>query len=298
LGISRGSMEEGTLRCDANVSLRRRGTEAFGTRCEIKNLNSFRFLASAIEAEIRRQADLLDAGQAVQMCTLTYDADRDVTRVMRSKEEAADYRYMPEPDVPPLRISAAQIERVWESLPELPAARRARWIEAGVAADDAALLSGELELADYFDRTLAAGAPARKAANWVTIELRAKLEGDGRDIGQSPVGPEHLAELIGLVEDGTLSGRAAKQVFFAAYDEGLSPRAIAERDGHRQVNDEAVIEAAVREVLAASPKQVEQYREGKTAVRGYFVGQVMKKTRGQANPRVVSDVLDRLLADL
>ena len=295
LGISEANMEEGTLRCDANVSLRRRGTTELGTRCEIKNLNSFRFLAQAIGAEIRRQADILDDGGQVQMATMSYDADRDLTRVMRTKEEAADYRYLPEPDLPPLSIPAEWVETMRAQQPALPAALRAKWMAAEVSEADAELLSSEPDLAAYFEAMIGAGAPAKKAANWVTIELLAKLRSDERTLADCRVQPEHLAELIGLVEDGTLSQRAAKQVFFTAYDEGLAPATIAERDGHRQVSDPAKLRAIVAEVLAASEKQLAQYRAGKTALRSYFVGQVMKKTRGQANPKVVSDLLDELL---
>jgi aspartyl-tRNA(Asn)/glutamyl-tRNA(Gln) amidotransferase subunit B len=295
LGISSADMEAGELRCDANVSLRPPGATELGTRCEIKNLNSFRFLAQAISAEIRRQADLLDAGKAVQMATLSYDPARDRTRIMRTKEEAADYRYMPDPDLPPLSIPGAWIEEIRAEMPELPMARRARWLSAGVGEHDARLFSTELELGDWFDRVVAAGAVPKKAASWVSGELLAKLGDDARSIADSPVTPEGLAELLALVDDGTLSLRAAKAVFFTAWDEGVAPAVIVERDGHRQVSDTALLEAAVREVLAASAAQVEQYRAGKTAVRGYFVGQVMKKTRGQANPQVVGELLDRLL---
>jgi aspartyl-tRNA(Asn)/glutamyl-tRNA(Gln) amidotransferase subunit B len=295
LGISDANMEEGTLRCDANVSLRPRGTDTLGTRCEIKNLNSFRFLAQAIAAEIRRQTDVLDSGGAVQMATMSYDPQRDRTRVMRTKEDAADYRYLPEPDLPPLQIEAAFIEEIAAGLPELPAQQRRRWAEVGISDADATLLSGDADLGRYFEATVAAGAPALKAANWVTIELLAKLSADDRTIDACPVSPAHLAELIAMVEDGTLSQRAAKQVLFAAYDEGLSPRQIAERDGHQQLSDVTALEAVVAQVLAASGKQLAQYQGGKVALRGYFVGQVMKKTRGQANPQVVSEILDRRL---
>lgn len=298
LGISQANMEEGTLRCDANVSVRRRGETTMGTRCEIKNLNSFRFLALAIAAEIRRQVDLLQRGERVVMATLSYDTERDRTRIMRTKEAAADYRYMPEPDLPPLRIPAAWVDEIREGLPPLPAQRRARYLERGIAADDAVLLAAEPGLGDYLDRMLDAGAPGPKAANWVTVELLGKLRSDGREIEASPVAPEALAELVDMIERDEVSGRSAKAIFATLYaeaDPGTSPRTIAERDGHRQVSDTSVIEAAVREVLEASPAQVEQYRAGKTKVRGYFVGQVMKKTRGRANPQLVGEVLERLL---
>ncbi|MCX4246199.1 Asp-tRNA(Asn)/Glu-tRNA(Gln) amidotransferase subunit GatB [Paraliomyxa miuraensis] len=306
LGISQANMEEGTLRCDANVSVRRRGSTALGVRCEIKNLNSFRFLAQAIAAEIRRQIDLLEQGQVIESVTLSYDVERDRTRVMRSKEDAADYRYLPEPDLPPLWISSEWIDRVRSELPPLPAARRAGYLAQGISEDDAVLLASEPALGDYLDRTLAAGAPAKKASNWLTVELLGKLNADGIGIERSPVTPEALAELIAMVEADEVSGRAAKAIFASLYGElresegstpPLTPRTIAERDGHRQVSDAGVLEAAVREVLAGHPEQVQQFRAGKTKVRGFFVGQVMKKTRGQANPQVLGELLDRLLGE-
>ncbi|MEM6995601.1 MAG: Asp-tRNA(Asn)/Glu-tRNA(Gln) amidotransferase subunit GatB, partial [Myxococcota bacterium] len=243
LGISEANMEQGTLRCDANVSLRRRGTEPFGTRCEIKNLNSFRFLERAIDAEIRRQADLLDHGEAVVMATMSFDADRNTTKIMRTKEEAADYRYLPEPDLPPLILPEAWIEELRAAQPELPAARRERYRDAGLSGDDAKLLVEDPELAAYFDAVVAEGADTKAAANWVSGELLAKL--DGASVTESNVGAAQLAELIGMVADGTVSGRSAKQVFSTVWTEGGSPRAVAERDGHRQVSDTSVLEAAV-----------------------------------------------------
>ncbi|MEX1363476.1 MAG: Asp-tRNA(Asn)/Glu-tRNA(Gln) amidotransferase subunit GatB [Nannocystaceae bacterium] len=303
LGICQANMEEGTLRCDANVSVRPRGQATLGTRTEIKNLNSFKFLAQAIAAEIRRQVDLLQRGESVVMATLSYDPDRDRTRVMRTKEDAADYRYLPEPDLPPLRIPDAWIEEIAGSLPPLPAARRSRYAELGIAPDDAVLLAAEPGLGDFVDRMLDAGAPGPKAANWVTVVLLGKLNAEGREIERSPVGPEALAELIDMVEQGEVSGRSAKEIFAILYEEGdapapgqpSGPRAIAERDGHRQVSDTSIIEDALREILASSPEQLAQFRAGKSKVRGYFVGQVMKRTRGQANPQVVNALLDRVL---
>jgi aspartyl-tRNA(Asn)/glutamyl-tRNA(Gln) amidotransferase subunit B len=304
LGISSANMEEGTLRCDANVSVRPRGSTTLGIRCEIKNLNSFRFLAQAIAAEIRRQIDLLDHGQPIVSATLSYDPDRDRTRVMRTKEAAADYRYMPEPDLPPLWIPSAWVQEVRAGLPPLPAARRASYVAQGLPEDDAVLLASEPALGDYLDRMLAAGAPARRASSWLTVELLGKLNADGRGIEASPVGPEALAELVTMVEAGEVSGPSAKAIFAELHGErtpgpsaSLGPRAIAERDGHRQVSDIAVIEAAVREVLTANPEQVQNFRAGKTKVRGFLVGQVMKQTRGRANPQLVGEVLDRLLAE-
>ena len=297
LEISDANMEEGTLRCDANVSLRLAGTEALGTRCEIKNLNSFKFLELAIAAEMRRQCELLDEGGQVVQSTMAYDAARDRTWVMRTKEEAADYLYFPEPDMPPLELDAAWIEAVREGLPELPAAKRARYAEAGLTAYDAGVLTADPALATYYDAVVAAGAPAKKASNWLTVELLGRLNAEGGQIETSPLPPESLAELVGLVEDGTISGRAAKEVFDKAFREGLSPGAIVERDGYVQVSDVSAIEDMVRAVLEANPAQVDQFRSGKTKVRGFFVGQVMKQSKGQANPKIVNQILDRLLAE-
>lgn len=295
LGISEANMEEGTLRCDANVSIRRRGDETLGTRCEIKNLNSFRFLELAINAEIRRQVDLVEGGGKVIQSTMSYDTARDETRVMRTKEEAADYRYFPDPDLPPLVIAPETIEEVRSSMPELPAARRVRYRELGLSSDDANLLAGDPDMGVFFDRMVEAGAPAKKACNWLTVELVGRLNGDDKSLSESPLDPAALSELVSLVEDGTISGRAAKEVFGKAYDEGASPRAIVERDGYKQVSDAGALEGIVAAVLEANPKQVEQYGAGKTKVRGFFVGQIMKQTKGQANPKVVNELLDKLL---
>lgn len=297
LGISDANMEQGTLRCDANVSLRPVGTETLGTRCEIKNMNSFRFLELAIKAEIRRQTDILESGQDVVQATMSYDVDRDQTRIMRTKEEAADYRYFPEPDMPPLVIDAAQIERHRAELPELPARRRARYVEAGVGRDEARHLTAEPELGDYLDEVLAHDVPAKKAATWLLVELMGRLNADDIPLADSRVRPAHVAELVKLVEDGTVSGRGAKEIFFKVYDEGLRPGEIVERDGYKQVSDTATLEATIREIMAGAEKQVAQFRGGNPKIKGWFVGQVMKQTRGQANPGVVNEILDRLLAE-
>lgn len=296
LGISDANMEEGTLRCDANVSLRRWGAQALGTRCEIKNLNSFKFLESAIGAEVRRQADLLDRGERVVQSTMSYDPARDVTRVMRSKEEAADYRYFPEPDMPPLRISEAWMDVAKTQLVELPWDRRRRYVGLGLSVYDAGVLTADLGLAEFFDRALANAGAAKQVCNWLTADLLGLLNADGRTIAESPVTPEGLAEIVELVEREVISRRTAKEVFEKAYREGASPKTIVERDGYVQVSDDAAIEAMVREVVDANPGQLEQLLAGKDKVRGFFVGQVMKRSKGQANPGVVNAVLDRVIA--
>ncbi len=299
LGISEANMEAGTLRCDANVSLRRRGAAALGTRCEIKNLNSFKFLEAAINAEIRRQADLLDRGEPVVQSTLSYDPGRDRTKVMRTKEEAADYRYFPEPDMPPLLIDEAWIARARASRPEPPWDRRRRLLALGLSAYDAGVLTAERELCDYFDAALALRGPseAKTVCNWITGELLRLLNASGTGIGACPVDPAALAELLGLLADATISGRAAKEVLDKAFAEGLSPAQIVERDGYRQVSDQGAIAALVREVVGQNPKQLEQLLAGKDKLRGFFVGQVMRASEGQANPQIVNEVLAQILAE-
>ncbi|MFV8751295.1 Asp-tRNA(Asn)/Glu-tRNA(Gln) amidotransferase subunit GatB [Nannocystaceae bacterium ST9] len=298
LGISEANMEEGSLRCDANVSLRKRGSEPLGTRCEIKNLNSFKFLEAAIQAEVRRQADLLDRGEKVVQSTMSYDPAKDLTRVMRSKEEAADYRYFPEPDMPPLRIDAAWIAAAKAELVELPWDRRRRYVGLGLSAYDAGVLTAELALTELFDRALAIAGPAaaKPICNWITADLLGLLHAEGKPIAASPLGPEAIAEIVELVEHEVISRRAAKQVFEKAFHEAGSPKQIVERDGYVQVSDDAAIEAIVREVVEGNPGQLEQLLAGKDKVRGFFVGQVMKRSQGQANPAVVNAVLDRVLA--
>ncbi|MFO0637111.1 MAG: Asp-tRNA(Asn)/Glu-tRNA(Gln) amidotransferase subunit GatB [Nannocystaceae bacterium] len=302
LGLSAANMEEGTLRCDANVSLRPRGQAALGVRCEIKNVNSFRFLARAIEAEVARQHDLLQQGRAIERCTLGFDGERDRLFVMRSKEDAADYRYLPDPDLPPLSISPAMIDAVRQTLPELPADRRARWTAAGVATDDAQLLAAERELADYFDATLAAATarraqvPARRVAAWVVTELLGKLSAEGLPPSRCPIPPVALAELVVIVDDGTVSGRTGKDLFARLWQGEPSAAAIAAREGLQQVSDTDAIDRTIAEILAAHPQQLAALRAGKDALRGFFVGQIMKATRGQANPKLVAERLDAAIA--
>jgi aspartyl-tRNA(Asn)/glutamyl-tRNA(Gln) amidotransferase subunit B len=300
LGISEANMEEGTLRCDANVSLRPRGSAQLGVRCEIKNLNSFRFLESAIEAEVRRQLDLLARGEAIVSSTLGYDPERDRITVMRSKEAAADYRYFPEPDMPPLQIDAEWIERVRAELPELPWARRRRFAALGLSAYDVGVLTAERELADYFDAALASekGVEAKPLCNWLTSELLALLHAEKLDLADCPVRPAKLARLVALVEDGTISGSSGKKVLqqmFRAPD--LDPEQIVEQGGFRQVSDLFAIETMLRDVVAKHPGEFEQLRAGKDKLRGFFVGLVMRASSGKANPQLVQQALDALLRE-
>ena len=295
-GVSDGNMEEGSLRCDANVSVRPRGTEALGTRAEIKNLNSFRHVARAIEHEAARQAAVIEAGGTVVQETRLWNADRGETASMRSKEEAHDYRYFPEPDLPPLVVSLEWIEEVRGSLPELPAARRRRFVaDYGLPGYDAAVLTVSREVADYYEAAARESGNPKAASNWVMSEVLRKLKEDERPLAGCPVAPERLAELLKLVDRGTISGKIAKDVFERMWASGEGAPAIVEREGLTQVSDEGALRAAIAEVVAASPEQAATYRGGRTATLGWFVGQVMKKTGGRANPQVVNALLREAL---
>jgi aspartyl-tRNA(Asn)/glutamyl-tRNA(Gln) amidotransferase subunit B len=300
LGISEANMEEGTLRCDANVSLRPRGATQLGVRCEIKNLNSFRFLESAIDAEVRRQLDLLERGEPIVQSTLGYEPERDKLTIMRTKEAAADYRYFPEPDMPPLQIDADWIASARAQLPELPWARRRRLASLGLSAYDVGVLTAERELAEYFDAALTAD-PARRAkpiCNWLTGALLELLNASDIEIERCPVPPAALAQLVALVEDGTISGRGGKEVLERLFrDPTLSPEQIVEQGGYRQVSDIDAITSLLREVVARHGAELEQLRAGKDKLRGFFVGQVMRASNGKANPQLVQQALDTLLGE-
>jgi len=294
--VSDGNMEEGSLRCDANVSVRRRGEGALGTRTEIKNLNSFRNVARALEHEIARQAAVVESGREVVQETRLWNADRGETAPMRSKEEAHDYRYFPEPDLPPLAVSAAWVEEASRSLPELPADRRRRFVaEYGLPPYDAGVLTEEKDVADYFEAAARACGNAKAASNWVMTEVLRKLKEGERALATCPVGPEALGELVRLVDAGTISGRTAKDVFERMWATGEGAAAIVEREGLTQLSDEAALESLVAEVVASSPGQAASYRGGKTATLGWFVGQVMKRTGGRANPQRVNELLRKAL---
>ena len=299
IGICDGNMQEGSFRCDANVSVRLAGSDKLGTRAEIKNLNSFRFLERAILHEIERQIDILEDGGRIVQETRLYDSDRDETRSMRSKEEANDYRYFPDPDLLPLEIDAALIDVVRASMPELPAARAGRFSAAlGLTAADAAALTAERETADYFEAVLAAapGLEPRLAATWVNGELAAVLNRDAVAIAASRVDAAALAALLVRIADGTISGKIAKDVFEAMWaGEGTADAIIAAK-GLRQITDTGALEAVIDQVIAASPGQLAEYRGGKDKLFGYFVGQVMKATGGKANPQQLNELLRRKLA--
>jgi aspartyl-tRNA(Asn)/glutamyl-tRNA(Gln) amidotransferase subunit B len=293
LGTCDGNMEQGSLRADINVSVRRPG-EALGTRCEIKNVNSIRFIGQAIEYEARRQIDILEEGGTIVQETRLFDAKTGETRSMRSKEEAHDYRYFPDPDLLPLELTQAYVDKLAKDLPELPDAKRARFIEAfGLSPYDADVLVSEREAADYFE-AVAKGRDAKQAANWVINELFGRLNKEGRDIVDSPVTTDQLGSILDLIKAGTISGKIAKDVFDIVWTEGGDPKTIVEARGLVQVTDMGEIEAAVDQVIANNPDKVEQAK-AKPALIGWFVGQVMKSTGGKASPQAVNALLKRKL---
>ncbi len=296
IGICDGNMQEGSFRCDANVSVRRLGETKLGTRCEIKNLNSFRFLEKAIEYEVRRQTELIEDGGRVVQETRLYDADRGETRPMRSKEDAQDYRYFPDPDLPPLAIDEAWIERVRAEMPELPEALRERLVaQQHLSRQDALALTSSRELVEYYEATVKAGAGTKSAANWVLGEVSAALNRAELDVLEAPVKPAALAALLRRIEDNTISGKLAKDVFDAMWTgEGDADAIIATR-GLRQISDEGAIEAVVDEVLAANAAIVAEYRAGREKAFNSLVGQAMKATKGKANPAQVNAILKRRL---
>ena len=307
LEICDGNMQEGSFRCDANVSVRKFGAAKFGTRCEIKNVNSFRFVEKAINYEVARQIDVIEGGGSIVQETRLYDSNKDETRPMRSKEEANDYRYFPDPDLLPVEIAPAYIEAVRATLPELPDEKAARLQSGyGLSAYDAGVLTSSRELADYYEATLAAlgarqgdaaaHATAKLAANWVMGDLSAALNKDNLDIAASPMDAPRFSGLLARLIDSTISGKIAKEVFEAMWAEGATADSVIESRGLRQITDTGAIERAITEVMAASPKQLADYRAGKDKLFGYFVGQVMKATQGKANPAALNELLLKMLA--
>ncbi len=294
LGTCDGNMEQGSLRCDANVSVRRAGDE-LGTRCEIKNVNSIRFVQQAIDYEARRQIELIEEGGTVDQETRLFDSGNGTTRSMRSKEEAHDYRYFPDPDLLPLEISQGFVEEIRASLPELPDAKKERFVsDYGLGTEDAGLLTAERATADFYEK-VAKGRDPKLACNWVTGELFGVLNKSGLGIGDSPVSAAALGGLIDLIADGTLSGRLAKDVFEAMAETGKEASVVVEEKGLKQVSDSGAIEAEVDKVLQAYADKVAEYKGGKDKLFGFFVGQVMKATGGKANPGVVNEVLKKKL---
>jgi aspartyl-tRNA(Asn)/glutamyl-tRNA(Gln) amidotransferase subunit B len=297
VGSCDGNMEQGSMRADVNVSVRKPG-EPFGTRTETKNVNSVRFIMAVIEHEARRQVDLIEDGGVVVQETRLYDPDRNETRALRSKEDAHDYRYFPDPDLLPLELSDAFVAECRASLPELPDAKRARYENAlGLSAYNAGVLTAEIETARWFEALLAelGEDQAQRASNWVISDLFGALNKLGKEIGDSPVTPAQAASLLGLVADGTLSGTLAKQVFEIMLETGQDPEKIVEERGLRQTSDTGAIEAAIAEVMAANADKVAEYRAGKDKLFGFFVGQTMKAMAGKANPQVVNELLKKAL---
>ena len=297
LDICDGNMQEGSFRCDANISLRPAGQKEFGTRTELKNMNSFKNVQRALEYEVRRQRDiLLDGGEIVQQ-TLLWDADRNVTNPMRSKEEAHDYRYFPDPDLIPVVIDDAWLEQIEQSLPELPEQKRARFIdEFGLPAYDAEIITSSRELAEYFETAEKIFPQPKKISNWMMTELMREMKGeDGINISQCPVSPENLAELLVMIDKGAISGKIGKTVFSDMMESGKNPQTIVKEKNLVQMSDEGDLLKIIREIMADNPAQVAQFKEGKTKVMGFFVGQLMKKTRGKANPKLANQLFAKEL---
>lgn len=295
IGTCDGDMEKGNLRCDVNVSVRKPGAE-FGTRCEIKNMNSFKFIGEAIEYEAKRQIDLIEAGDKVIQETRLFDPNRGETRSLRSKEDAQDYRYFPEPDLLPLKLDAAHIQKIKDSMLELPDAKKQRFMaELKLSSYDADILVNDRDVAAYFE-TASKGVDAKIVANWIIVELFGALNKEDKTIDASPVSAENLGKLVGLINDGTISGKIAKDVFADMYANGGDPDSIIEAKGLKQISDTGPIEAAIDKIIAANQDKVADYRSGKDKLFGFFVGQVMKETGGKANPGVVNDLLKKKLA--
>jgi aspartyl-tRNA(Asn)/glutamyl-tRNA(Gln) amidotransferase subunit B len=297
LEICDGNMEEGSFRCDANVSIRPKGQEEFGIRAELKNMNSFRNVQRALEYEVKRQQYVLESGGQVVQETRLWDDAQGVTISMRGKEEAHDYRYFPDPDLVPVVIDEAWIQEMEAILPELPLEKRERFVaEYEIPAYDAGVLTSSRALAEYYEKTVQLSKKPKAASNWIMGDLLRFLNEDKRDIKDSPVTPDAIAEMINLIEDGTISGKMAKEIFEGMYRSSKSPRAIIEEKGLVQITDEDALKKAIEEVMTANPEQVEGYRNGKEKLFGFFVGQVMKATKGKANPALVNELLKKMLS--
>jgi aspartyl-tRNA(Asn)/glutamyl-tRNA(Gln) amidotransferase subunit B len=296
VGVNDGNLEEGSFRCDANVSVMRHGATAFGTRCELKNLNSFRFIKQAIEIEAQRQVELLESGGVVEQETRLFDPQRGETRPMRSKEDAHDYRYFPEPDLPNLVLSESEMDGVRRALPELPRARRRRYVEAlGLSAYDAQVLTADRAFSDFFEACVAEAKDVKPVANWFMGELARLLNETKTTVAQVKFTPVQLAALLRAVKDGVVSGPGAKEVFAELFATGKDVQAIIDEKGLAQVNDDGPLLEAIDAALAESPKNVESYRGGNTKIVGYFVGQVMKKLGGKGNPKRINELLTEKL---
>ncbi len=297
-GVSDCNMEEGSLRCDANVSVRLKGAAKFGTKVEAKNLNSFRYVADAIEFEIARQIGVIESGGTVVQETRLWNVGAGRTESMRSKEFAHDYRYFPDPDLLPLIASRAFVADLKSRMPELPGAKMKRFIGAyELAPYDAGVLTDSRDLADYFEAVVRAGAPAKMAASWISVELLRRLNDAGKDISECPVAPADLAELLAIVQRGEITAASGKKVFTAMFDAGRKPKEVIAAEGLAQISDTSAIEAVARAIVAKSPDNVAKYKSGNEGVFKFFVGQVMKETKGQANPQAVNEILKKVLAE-
>lgn len=296
LGVSDGNMQEGSLRCDVNISVRPVGQQKFGTKVEIKNMNSFSAIQRAIDFEIERQIAAVEAGEAIHQETRLWEEGSQRTISMRSKEGSSDYRYFPEPDLPPIEVSAQQLQEWKAELPELPAQKRHRYeSKLGLSAYDTRVLTDDVAVTQYFEAAVTAGADTKQAANWVMGDLTAYLKNEKLSITEIALTPESLAELISLIEGGTISGKIAKDILPELLSKGGSPKQLVEQKGLVQISDTAELEKIIDEVIAAHPKEVEQYRGGKKKLQGFFVGQVMKKTQGRADPKLTNQVLGKKL---
>lgn len=296
LGVCDGNLEEGSMRCDCNVSVRKRGAEKFGTRTELKNINSFRFVEKAIEYEIHRQIDALESGETISQETRLYDPTKNRTFSMRSKEEAHDYRYFPEPDLLPVIIDESRLQQIKDELPELPLARAQRFIsEFQLPEYDAFVLTQERPIADYYEKTAQLSQNPKAASNWIMTELLRQLNEEKLEVGASPIPPEHLAEMISMIDKKEISGKMAKQVFAEMWKSRKDPKAVVKDQGLSQITDTSAIEKIVDTVMERNASSVEQFRAGKQKLFGFFVGQVMKESKGQANPEMVNQILNRKL---
>lgn len=292
LEICDGNMEEGSFRCDANVSVRRKGDPNLGTRAELKNLNSFRSIERALEYEIERQAELITRGGQVVQETRLFNVDEGITYSMRGKEEAHDYRYFPEPDLVPLVVSDEWVERVKSELPELPVAKMERFMDRyGLPRYDAELLTGDRALADYFEETVRLFPEAKTVSNWIMSELLRELKAGNVSAAESPLRPAHLAELLALVKEDVISGKIGKEIFPEIYQKAVSPKSFIEEKGLVQISDTGALSATIDAIIARFPKEVEEYRAGKEKLMGFFVGQIMKETKGKANPKLLNQLL-------
>lgn len=295
IGVCDGNLEEGSMRCDANISVMQKGSKEFGTRAEIKNVNSFRAIQRAIEYEIERQIDLVEEGERVVQETRLWDDNSGETRSMRGKEDAHDYRYFPEPDLMPLEISQEWVDGIKTKMPELPAAKRSRYMDLGLSEYDAGIIVEQMELALFFDETIKEGANAKICVNFLMGEIAAYLKEEKLGINETKLTPENLVELIKLIEKGTISNNIGKQIIFTMLKEGTNASEIVEKQGLSQISDEGAIKEIVQKIVDSNPEQVLAYKGGKVQLFGFFVGQVMKETKGRANPKTVNDLLKEIL---